>query len=48
LPSWAVAFDRSQFPDGDLAGSVFYVTYHQDAVLIAVPGQTPNISSTLR
>lgn len=48
LPSSALAFDRSQFPDGGDAGSVFYVTYHEDSVLIAVPGQTPNISSTLR
>ncbi len=48
LPSWAVVVDRSQFPDGGDSGSVFYVTYHQDAVLILVPGQTLNISSTLR
>lgn len=48
LPSWAVPFDRSQFPDGGTGGSVFYVTYHEDSILVAVPGQTPNISSTLR
>ena len=48
LPSSAIAVDRSQFPDGDLSGSVLYVTYHQNAILVAVPGQTSNISSTLR
>ncbi|HEU4385104.1 MAG TPA: hypothetical protein VFR85_16590 [Anaeromyxobacteraceae bacterium] len=48
LPSSAIAFDRSYFPDGGDSGSVFYVTYRQDSLLVAVPGQTPNISTALR
>lgn len=48
LPSSAIPFDRSQFADGGGLGSVFYVTYRQDALLVAVPGQTPNISSAIR
>ena len=48
LPSSVIAFDRSQFPDAVPLGSVFYVTYRQNAVLVAVPGQTPNISGTIR
>ena len=48
LPSSAIALDRSQFADGGSIGSVFYVTYRQDAVLAAIPGQTLNISSAIR
>lgn len=48
LPSSAIALDRSQFADGEGIGSVFYVTYRQDAVLAAIPGQTLNISSAIR
>lgn len=48
LPSSAIAFDRSYFADGGDSGSVFYVTYRQDSLVVAVPGQTPNISTTLR
>ncbi len=48
LPSSAIWFDRSYFPDGGNDGSVFYVTYREDSVLVGIPGQTLNISTTLR
>lgn len=48
LPTWAVAFDKSQFPGDEGLGSVFYVTYQLDSVLMMVPGQSLSSSRTLR
>ena len=44
----SIAFDKSQWPDSEFLGRVYYVTYVGDALLMLPPGQAFNQSKTIR